>query len=65
MGRKSARSVVCVKLSLARFGAQLHAGSEGISTEQAPQPSETIEALRNGDGILERAQCEVFFLPAR
>jgi len=57
--------VVCVKLSLARFGAQLHAGSEGISTEQAPQPSETIEALRNGDGILERAQSEVFFLPAR
>jgi GTP-binding protein EngB required for normal cell division len=41
---------------------RLHAGSEGISTEQAPQPSETIEALRNGDRILERAQSESFFL---
>src|SRR5437867_262591 len=41
---------------------RLHAGSEGISTEQAPQPSETIEALRNGDRILERAQSEAFFL---
>jgi hypothetical protein len=26
---------------------RLHAGSEGISIEQVPQPSETIEALRN------------------
>ena len=33
-----------------------------MSTEQAPQPSETIEALRNGDRILERAQSEAFFL---
>jgi len=41
---------------------RLHAGSEGISTEQPPQPSETIEALRNGDRILERAQGEAFFL---
>jgi GTP-binding protein EngB required for normal cell division len=41
---------------------RLHAGSEGISTEQAPPPSETIEALRNGDRILERAQGEAFFL---
>jgi GTP-binding protein EngB required for normal cell division len=41
---------------------RLQAGSEGISTEQAPQPSETIEALRNGDRILERAQSEAFFL---
>src|SRR5438876_5540009 len=41
---------------------RLHAGSEGISTEHAPQPSETIEALRNGDRILERAQSEAFFL---
>src|SRR5437773_11102960 len=35
---------------------RLHAGSEGISTEQAAQPSETIEALRNGGRIFERAQ---------
>jgi hypothetical protein len=41
---------------------RLHAGSEGIPTEQAPPPSETIEALRNGDRILERAQGEAFFL---
>src|SRR6266498_3699489 len=41
---------------------RLHAGSEGISTEQAPHPSETIEALRNSDRILERAQSEAFFL---
>ena len=41
---------------------RLHTGSEGVSTEQAPQPSETIEALRNGDRILERAQSEAFFL---
>ena len=41
---------------------RLHAGSKGMSTEQAPQPSETIEALRNGDRILERAQSEAFFL---
>jgi GTP-binding protein EngB required for normal cell division len=41
---------------------RLQAGSEGISTEQAPQPSESIEALRNADRILERAQSEAFFL---
>jgi GTP-binding protein EngB required for normal cell division len=41
---------------------RVHAGSEGISTEQVPSPSETIEALRNGDRILERAQGEAFFL---
>ncbi len=41
---------------------RLYAGSEGISTEQAPHPGETIEALRNSDRILERAQSEAFFL---
>ena len=41
---------------------RVHTGSEGISTEQAPPSSETIEALRNGDRILERAQSEAFFL---
>src|SRR6058998_20287 len=40
----------------------LQAAPEAVSTEQAPQPSETIEALRNGDRILERAQGESFFL---
>jgi len=41
---------------------RLHAVSEGTSTEQTPQPIGTIEALRNGDRILERAQGEAFFL---
>jgi GTP-binding protein EngB required for normal cell division len=41
---------------------RVHAGSEGIFTEQAPPPSETTEALRNGDRSLERAQGEAFFL---
>jgi len=57
--------VVCVKLSLARFGAQLHAGSEGISTEQAPQPSETIEALLTATAFWNGRNPKFFFLPAR
>jgi GTP-binding protein EngB required for normal cell division len=41
---------------------RLHAGAEGIPTEQAPPHSEAMEAFRNGDRILERAQGEAFFL---